>query len=309
MYCVKDAQSELYYEWQNPVERTIQDIKKMVNSVMARVGCPAGYWLLCALYVIGLLNVLVNSDGVIPKTAVTGQPTDCSAYLNYHFWQPVFAEDHFHKSKEFLGLWVGVAENTGDALTYLVLNLKTGKVVPRSNVRPAKDPMFPNRSLRPDHTVISLSDGGEVKPPSGPIYDVVDAGGVDPSEYKLPLFSPEELLGLTFLRDGDHGQKFRAKVVKQVMDREAENNERIKFLVSLGDGEYEEIMAYNELSDLIERQHTQEASGELEVFTFKGVTDHQGPLRKSDPRYKGSSYNVLMTWEDGSKSWEPVSLA
>jgi hypothetical protein len=92
------------------------------------------------------------------------------------------------------------------------------------------------------------------------------------------------------------------------MDREAENNKRIKFLVSLDDGEYEEIMAYNELSDLIERQHTQEPSGELEVFTLKGVTDHQGPLRKSDPRYKGSSYNVLMTWEDGSKTWEPVSL-
>jgi hypothetical protein len=84
----------------------------------------------------------------------------------------------------------------------------------------ANECMFPNHSLRPgddivDHTVISLSDGGEVKPLSGPIYDAVDASGGDPSENKLPLLSPEELLGLTFLRDGDDGQKFRAKVVKQ----------------------------------------------------------------------------------------------
>ena len=63
LYTIKDHQSEPHYQHQNPVERQIQDIKRTVKSIMDRVACPSGYWLLCTLYVIGLLNVLVNSKG------------------------------------------------------------------------------------------------------------------------------------------------------------------------------------------------------------------------------------------------------
>ena len=92
MYQIKDRQSEPHYQHQNPIERRIQDLKRMVHGIMDRVGCPPGYWLLCILYVIGLLNVLTNSKGFIPLTVVTGYQTDISPYLDYHFWQEVFVE-------------------------------------------------------------------------------------------------------------------------------------------------------------------------------------------------------------------------
>ena len=112
--------------------------------------------------------------------------------------------------------------------------------------------MFPNLHARP---LDSNSAGGEVKH-SGvkSLSDFLDTGSGPPS-LKLPTFSPEQLLGLTFLRETEDGQKIRAKVTRKVMDRDAENHENIKFLISCGEEEYEELIAYNKLSDIVERQH------------------------------------------------------
>ena len=93
LYTIKDRQSEPYYQHQNPIERRIQDVKCMVKSIMDCIGCPSVIWLLCTLYVIGLLNVLVNSMGVIPLQAVTGYHIDISPYLDFHSWEEVFVED------------------------------------------------------------------------------------------------------------------------------------------------------------------------------------------------------------------------
>ena len=142
LYCIKDRQSEPHYEHQNPIERRIQDVKQMTNNVMDRVGCPKAYWLLCTLFVVGLLNHLVNVNGVVPMTVVTGEITDVSPYLSFHFWQEVFYEQP-NKSGEALGRWVGVADGQGDKLTYLILTQDTKQVTTRSNVHAAKDPNVP----------------------------------------------------------------------------------------------------------------------------------------------------------------------
>jgi hypothetical protein len=41
---------------------------------------------------------------------------------------------------------------------------------------------------------------------------------------------------------------------------------------------------------------------------FKATNEHQGPISQSNPRYKGSSCNVMVHWEDGSKTFEPLSV-
>ena len=58
----------------------------------------------------------------------------------------------------------------------------------------------------------------------------------DPCSFNLPKFSPDELLGLTFLRHMDDGQTYRAEIVRNILDNDAANHERIKFLVSIGEG-------------------------------------------------------------------------
>ena len=85
----------------------------MVHGIMDLVSCPAPYWLLCILYVIGLLNVLASSKGMIPLTVVTGAQTDVSPYLDFHFWQEVFVE----VPGEVNSLHAGVAPPTNRAIS------------------------------------------------------------------------------------------------------------------------------------------------------------------------------------------------
>ena len=138
MYMIKDRQSEPHYQHQNPIEHRIQDLKRMMHGIMDRVGCSSGYWLLCLLYVIDLLNVLSNSKGCIPLTVVTGNLTDIFPYLDFHFWQEVFVE--VPGGGEQLACWCGPSHKQGDFLTYFVLLDDTKQLVTCSNIRTAKDP-------------------------------------------------------------------------------------------------------------------------------------------------------------------------
>ena len=204
LYMIKDRQSEPHYQYQNPIECHIQDVKRMSNNIMDCVGCPTKFWLLCTLFTISLLNHLVNVNGAIPMSLITSQVTDISAFLTFHFWEDVFFEEP--DSSECLGHWVGIAAKHGDALTYLVLSHDTEQVVVCSNVCHAKDPLFPNIHAHPPAPSGPLSlDRGEVS--SQPVlHSLSDALDVNLSNLELPKFSPDELLGLSFLRDTDNGQ-------------------------------------------------------------------------------------------------------
>ena len=79
------------------------------------------------------------------------------------------------------------------------------------------------------------------------------------------------------------------------MDRDAKNNQQIKFLLSLSSGQLEEIISYNELSDLVNESMVAKESGQHDFITYSGIINHQGPIKKHDLKYKGSSYNVLWT--------------
>ena len=92
-YMINNNQSEPHYQHQNPAKQWIQDVKQMTNFIMDHISCHTKYWVICMLFVAGLLNVLANSKGTIPKTVVTGKQTNISAYLNFHFCQEVFVED------------------------------------------------------------------------------------------------------------------------------------------------------------------------------------------------------------------------
>ena len=50
------------------------------------------------------------------------------------------------------------------------------------------------------------------------------------------------------------GKAYKAKVVRQIMDKEAEDRKQVKFLIEIGDGELEELISYHELADIIEKQ-------------------------------------------------------
>ena len=168
---------------------------------------------------------------------------------------------------------------------------------------------LPISNIRAEFLGNSSPDG--VEPSSvKPIMSATDIADLDinPSDLKLPRFSPDELIGKLFVRDLEDGKSYRARVVRKIMDQDAENHKNIKFLVELGDGEFDEILTYNKLCDMIEKIEHQEDHPEEPKWTFQSILDHQGPLKTSHPDYKGSMYNVLVKWEDGSTTYEPLQL-
>ena len=99
-----------------------------------------------------------------------------------------------------------------------------------------------------------------------------------------------------------------AKVVRKIMDWDAKNHSQIKFLLALGDGQLEEIISYNELSDLVTESLAANDTGQQDFASYSAILDHQGPLENHYPKYKGSLYNVLIQWDDGTQTWEPLNF-
>ena len=72
----------------------------------------------------------------------------------------------------------------------------------------------------------------------------------------------------------------------------ADNHINLKYLIQFGDPTYEEIIAYTELCDIIEEQHLDELENADKLFAYKRIVTQVGPLKSSDPDYKGSTYNI-----------------
>ena len=144
--------SEPYYQHQNPIERMIQDVKRLMDTIMSAFQVPPEAWLLCMDYSVGLLNhlSLESLNGLPPVSVAFGGVADISPYLCFHFWQEVLFEHYDNdtfptQKKQKLGRFVGIAEDCGDSLTFLVLDSDTLQVVPRSEVRAAHHPTLPPR--------------------------------------------------------------------------------------------------------------------------------------------------------------------
>ena len=44
------------------------------------------------------------------------------------------------------------------------------------------------------------------------------------------------------------------------------------------------------------------------MWKFRRIIAHQGPFKQQDKEFKGSRYNVMIEWEDGSRTYEPLGI-
>jgi len=303
-------QSEPYHEHQNPAERRYQTVKSMTNKVLDRTGAPAYCWLLAMLYVCFILNhVATASLGYqTPLFQLTGVTTDISILLNFQFYEPVYyatAAALKYEGKpafpsevaEGKGRFVGFGDSVGDVLTYKILTDDTHKIIYRSYVRSALNEEERNRRLDPDVPEKTVPE--IIKSPRTP----------DGKERKVMItFKPDDLINRTYLTaPDDQGQQFRAKILEKIVENEnarEQDPEMVKFRVRVAGEKVDEIVAYNDIIDFIEDEMRDPAE---KMWAFKDIVAHEGPLLPTDPSYKGSSYNVMVAWEDGSKTYEPLS--
>ena len=334
-YHISNWHSEPYHQNQNPAEWRYRTIKSWTNTVMNRSGAPANCWLLCLIYVCYLLNHIACTalDGKIPLLALTGITPDISIILLFTFYQPVFYatyDQHFpSESEERAGYWVGFGEHCGDAMTHKILDQDTQKIIYRSAVRPKKS-STPNHRLAPH--------GGEVSTSSDPSEDKISSGSPlgapegsspeqkaptvfirsrdeeNPSGSKpMPTFDPSDLIGRTFLLPPEeNGERHRAKVTRKVVEiidqEDGKRVENINFILDIGNGKVEELISYNQLLEHLENAQDHDMGMDQELFKFRAIIGHQGPLLASDLDWKGSKYNVQVEWETGEITFEPLSI-
>jgi hypothetical protein len=77
----------------------------------------------------------------------------------------------------------------------------------------------------------------------------------------------------------DDDTSYRATVICEIQYLNAETHANIKFLVDLGDDEFDEIIAYGTLYKCIYDLEDEDVSPEDKVWTFKDNFGHQGPLK------------------------------
>ena len=129
---------------------------------------------------------------------------------------------------------------------------------------------------------------------------------------KEDALNAESLVGRSYLQESESedGQRFRCEVVQAIKEHDqalGTSKERQRYIVKInrdGDDAYEDIVTYNEIVNHIERDNDLDNP----IWRFKRILAHQGPLTSTSPDYKGSRYNVLVLWESGEQTYEPLSI-
>ena len=84
----------------------------------------------------------------------------------------------------------------------------------------------------------------------------------------------------------------------EIIDQEKwPQNRKYQLILYIGNGKVEELISYNQLLDHLEPAQDDDLGMDQELFKFRATTGHQGPLKATDPNWKGSQYNVQVQWE------------
>ena len=103
----------------------------------------------------------------------------------------------------------------------------------------------------------------------------------------------------------DNGERHMAKIID--IDDHGQPLEDNKFKLKINKDQAEEKMSYNQLMDYIQKGTDAEEDPDS-LFKFRDIVAHQGPLESTDPDHKGSKYNVMVEWESGEVTYEPLTL-
>ena len=253
-----------------------------------------------------------GGGGLTPLQALAGQVPDISHFLHFSFWEPIYYKvdesgpDHRFpsQSNEKRGHWVGFAENKGDQLNWKILTDDTNTIIIRSAVRSATK-TSPNLRLDPPQ--------GEDQPQDLTsdvfVYGRPKPDGSDNTP-PMSIINFDDLLGRTFLLPMDeNGERKRATIsehVKDLYQQQVSREDQLRFKLKIDGDQLDDLISYNQLMEYLEDKTD---TGPLEdgIYRFKCIKDHKGPYTSSDPEYNGSSYNLLIEWETGEQTWEPLS--
>ena len=328
---IQDYQSEPYHQHQNKAENRFGLAKRYTNTVMNTSGCTACCWLLCLQYICVVLNYLASPTlrGICPVQALEGTTPDISFLLHFSFYEPVYyridsSEPDLNfpsSSNEKKGYWVGFADNQGDSFTWRILTEDTQKIIIRSGVRSALRTTTNQRLASPSGEGTTLPfpipypqqsqnslplDPLDASTPNFEQFVKSQPGEDEDNPIPMANINIPNLLGRSFLLPPEeNGERHIAKIID--IDDHGQTLEDIKFKLKINKDQAEEIMSYNQLMDYIQKG-TDAVEDPDSLFKFRDIVAHQGPLESTDPNHKGSKYNVMVEWESGEVTYEPLTL-
>ena len=328
---IQDYQSESYHQDQTKTETCFGPAKRCTNTAMNTSGYLACCWLLCLQYIFVILHHLASPtlQGIYPGQALQGTTPDISFMPHTPFYEPVyyrieFSEPDFHlpsSSNEKKGYWVGFAANQGDSLTWRTLTEDTQRIIICSGIQSAlstttnqclaspsgEGTTLPFPIPYPQQSQISLPlDPFDESTPN--FEQFVNSQSGEDEDNPIPMANIDIPIpfGSSFLLPPeDNGEHHMAKIID--IDDHRPPLEDMKFKLKINKDQAEEIMSYNQLMDYIQKGTDGEEDLDL-LFKFKDILAHQGPLESTDPNQKGSKYNVMVEWEPGEVTYEPLTL-
>ena len=335
-YHIKLRTTEPKSPWQNRAEAGIGQLKRLTWRVLRTTAMPIEFWCYICEWAARVLSLTAHDLPVLrsrtPEEVVTGRTPDISEFAHFDWGQWVWYRDvsSFPEPNVFLGRWLGVAHDVGQAMTYWILTAK-GTVIARSSVIALHD-----YELR-DPTVVSklqqFTDGlFERKRLSRdleePFVDVDNSlNNIDSEEEELYTtpemdeFTPEsfdEYLSAQVILPV--GEKYlRGEVIRRRRDRNGNpigirNVNPIldtrEYEVLFPDGSTQSYLA-NAIAESLYSQV--DAEGRTHAV-MQELVDHERDdtaMTKEQMEASGQSYTTkgwrfLVSWKDGSLSWVPL---
>ena len=328
---IQDYQSESYHQDQTKTETCFGPAKCCTNTAMNTSGYLACCWLLCLQYIFVILHHLASPtlQGIYPGQALQGTTPDISFMLHSSFYESVYyridsSEPDFNfpsSSNDNKGYWVGFAANQGDSLTWRTPTEDTQRIIICSGIQNAlstttnqclaspsgEGTTLPFPIPYPQQSKISLPlDPFDESTPTFEQFVNSQSGEDEDNPIHMATIDIPNLLGRSFLLPpADNGEHPMAKIID--IDDHGPPLEDMKFKLKINKDQTDEIMSYNQLMDYI--QKGTDGGEDLDLlFKFKDILAHQGPLESTDPNHKGSKYNVMVEWEPGEVTYEPLTL-
>ena len=161
-HCINTKYTEPYSPWQSIAEQGIGNLVTMVCRCMRAFDAPLSRHAWCQKWCADVRNVLASRklDWRTPTEILAGDTPNISVF-RFHFWQEIkYFEPALKQPYDgwMPGRFLGIAWDSGDAMTFYVEPVKSGPgrraVLTRSTIRP----FDPSRST----VSPSLTDSGEI---------------------------------------------------------------------------------------------------------------------------------------------------
>ena len=106
--------------------------------------------------------------------------------------------------------------------------------------------------------------------------------------------------------DGERKRLTISEHVNIISQDQVSREYQLRFKLKIDGDHLDDHISYNQLMEYLE-DNTDTGQLENGLYKFRCTKDHRCPYTPSDPEYIGSSYNLLIEWETGEMTWEPLS--